>query len=61
MGSTDVVHEWANINPWIDVESTNCGLLTLKNCPFVNYKEAKLEVQDNFIVQNTLLIMTSGT
>lgn len=52
------IYEWVNpetTNTWIDIESRNCGLLALKDCPFVNYKEAKLEVQNNFIVQNTFV------
>ncbi len=51
------IYEWVNpdsTNTWIDIESRNCGLLALKDCPFVNYKKAKLEVQNNFIVRNTL-------
>lgn len=36
-------------NVWISMESRNCGVLFLKECPFVNPKKAKLEVQNNFI------------
>uniref|UniRef100_A0A672IS14 Reverse transcriptase zinc-binding domain-containing protein n=1 Tax=Salarias fasciatus TaxID=181472 RepID=A0A672IS14_SALFA len=51
------IYEWVNPEPtntWIDMESWNCGLLTLKDCPFITYKKVKLEVQNNFIVRNTL-------
>lgn len=51
------IYEWVNpdaTNTWIDMESKNCGILSLKNCPFVNHKKVKLEVQNNFIVLNTL-------
>ena len=51
------LYEWANpdaTNTWIDMESRNCGILALRDCLFVNYKKAKLEVQNNFIVLNTL-------
>lgn len=51
------MYEWVNPeieNTWIDMEARNCGILALKDCLFVNYKKAKIEVQNNFIVQNTL-------
>lgn len=51
------IYEWVNpdvTNTWIDIESRNCGVLKLKDCPFVNHKKAKQEVHDNFIVLNTL-------
>lgn len=51
------IYEWVNpdvSNTWIDMESRNCGLVTLKHSPFINYKGVKLEVQNNFIVQNTI-------
>ena len=34
--------------------SRNCGILALRDCLFVNYKKAKLEVQNNFIVLKPL-------
>ena len=51
------IYEWVNpdvTNAWIDMESRNCGILSLKDCPFVNHKKVKLEVQSNFIVPNKL-------
>ena len=51
------IREWVNpdsTNTWIDIESRNCGMLTLEVCPFVIHKKAKLEVKGNFIVTNTL-------
>uniref|UniRef100_H2MR45 Reverse transcriptase domain-containing protein n=1 Tax=Oryzias latipes TaxID=8090 RepID=H2MR45_ORYLA len=51
------IHEWVNptvSNTWIDMESGNCGIVTLKYCPFICYNKVKLEVQNNFIVSNTL-------
>ncbi len=54
---TRYIYEWMNpdfTNTWIDMESENCGILTLKDCPFVNYKKVKLKIQNNFIVLNTL-------
>ena len=51
------IYEWVNpdlSNTWIDMEMGGCGLLSLKYCPFIPFKAAKLEVQENFIVLNTL-------
>lgn len=51
------IYEWVNsdaTNTWVDMESRNCGILSLKDCPFVNHKKANLEVQNNFMVLNTL-------
>uniref|UniRef100_A0A3B3IPI3 Reverse transcriptase zinc-binding domain-containing protein n=1 Tax=Oryzias latipes TaxID=8090 RepID=A0A3B3IPI3_ORYLA len=51
------IHECVNptvSNSWIDMESSNCGIVTLKYCPFICYNKVKLEVQNNFIVSNTL-------
>ena len=51
------IYEWVNpdvTNTWIEMESRNCGTQALRDYLFVIYKKAKLEVQNNSIVLNTL-------
>lgn len=51
------MYEWVNpdvVNNWIDMESRNCGIVKLSDCPFINPKKVLLEVQNNFIVRNTV-------